>query len=100
MTLQDDKGLREIIRKAALLNAVQHDGKAQAGPIMGKILGEKQELRTKTKELSALINEVLSEANNLSADEQKRIVEEKWPKALRKTKVEGEKRLPPPPNVD
>ena len=100
MMLQNDKELKELIRKTALLNAVQHDGKAQAGPIMGKILGEKQELRTKTKELSALINEVLSEVNNLSADEQKRIVEEKWPEALRKTKVEEEKRLPPLPNVD
>src|SRR4030066_2144368 len=100
MTLQEDTELRELIRKAALLNAVQHDGKAQAGPIMRKILGEKQELRTKTKELSALINEVLSEVNNLSADEQKRIVEEKWPEALKKIKVEEEKRLPPLPNVD
>src|SRR4030067_54242 len=100
MTFQNDKGLREIIRKAALLNAVQHDGKAQAGPIMGKILGEKQELRTKTKELSALINQVLSEVNNLSADEQKRIVAENWPEALKKMKVEEENRLPPLPNVD
>src|SRR3989337_3874778 len=100
MMLQNDKELKELIRKTALLNAVQHDGKAQSGPIMGKILGEKQELRTKTKELSALINEVLSEVNNLSADEQKRIVEEKWPEALRKTKVEEEKRLPPLPTVD
>ena len=100
MMPQDDKELRELIRKAALLNAVQHDGKAQAGPIMGKILGEKQELRTKTKELSALINQVLSEVNNLSADEQKRIVAENWPEALKKMKVEEEKRLPPLPNVD
>src|SRR3990170_3298637 len=100
MMLQDDKELREIIRKAALLNAVQHDGKAQAGPILGKILGEIQELRTKTKELSALINEVLSEVNNFSVDEQKRIVAEKWPETLKKTKVEEEKRLPPLPNAD
>src|SRR4030066_750071 len=100
MTLQDDKELRDIIRKTALLNAVQHDGKAQAGPIMGKILGEKQDLRTKTKELSALINEVLSEVNNLSVDEQKRIVTENWPETQKKTKGEEEKRLPPLPNAD
>src|SRR4030065_1116461 len=100
MMPQDDKELKELIRKAALLNAAKHDGKAQAGPIMGKILGEKQELRTKTKELSALVNEVLSEVNNLSVDRQKRIVAEKWPEALKKIKVEEEKRLPPLPNVD
>jgi hypothetical protein len=36
--------LKELIRKTALINAAQHDGKAQAGAILGKILGEKAEL--------------------------------------------------------
>jgi glutamyl-tRNA synthetase len=92
--------LREFIRKAALLNATQHEGKAQAGPIMGKVLGEKQELRAKAKELSRLISEVLREVNSLSVDEQRRIVEENWPETLRKEKVEEEKRLPALPNTE
>jgi glutamyl-tRNA synthetase len=95
----DNKELRELVRKAALLNAIQHDGKAQAGPIVGKVVGEKQELRTKVKELSGLISEVLEEVNGLSIEEQKRIVEEKWPEALKKEKVEEEKRLPALPNT-
>ncbi len=41
--------LREFIRKAALLNAVWHDGKAQAGAMVGKILGEKAELEKPRK---------------------------------------------------
>lgn len=41
MALEQDKELREMIRKAALLNAVSHDGKAQAGAMVGKVLGEK-----------------------------------------------------------
>ncbi|MCJ7762048.1 glutamate--tRNA ligase family protein, partial [Candidatus Bathyarchaeota archaeon] len=97
MALENSE-LRELIRKAALLNAIQHEGKAQAGPIVGKIVGEKQELRTKVKELSALISTVVAEVNSLSAEEQKRIVEEKWPEALKKEKVE-EKRLPALPNA-
>ncbi len=99
MALENDNELRELIRKAALLNAVQHDGKAQAGSIVGKIIGEKQELKTKVKELSALINTVIAEVNSLSTDAQKRIVEEKWPEALKKEKVE-EKRLPALPNAN
>jgi glutamyl-tRNA synthetase len=95
----DNKELRELVRKAALLNAIQHEGKAQAGPIVGKVVGEKQELRTKVKELSGLISEVLEEVNGLSIEEQKRIVEEKWPEALKKEKVEEEKRLPALPNT-
>jgi len=100
LSIQDDAELRELVRKTALLNAVKHDGKAQAGPIIGKILGEKAELRTKVKELSALINEVLGEVNSLSPSQQRQIVEEKWPETLIKEKVEEEKRLPPLPNVE
>ncbi|MFB3889004.1 MAG: glutamate--tRNA ligase [Candidatus Bathyarchaeia archaeon] len=98
--LGSDSELKETIRKAALLNAVQHDGKAQAGPIIGKILGERADLRSRVKELSALVNEVLNEVNSLSAEEQKRIVAEKWPETLKKEKVDEEKRLPPLPNAE
>jgi glutamyl-tRNA synthetase len=98
--LRDNEELRELIRKIAFLNAVQHDGKAQAGPIVGKLLGEKQELRTQAKELTALINEILNEVNGLPIEEQKRIVTEKWPQAPEKKKNEEEKRLPALPNAD
>ncbi len=91
--------LRESIRKIALLNAVKHDGKAQVGPIFGKILGERPEYRTKVKEISHLINEVTNEVNRLSKDEQIRIVAREWPEALMKEKAEGKKHLPPLPNA-
>ncbi|MCX8150489.1 MAG: glutamate--tRNA ligase [Candidatus Bathyarchaeota archaeon] len=97
--LKDNDELRSLIRKNALINAVQHDGKAQAGPIVGKILGEKAEFRTQVKELSILINEVLSEVNSLPFGVQKQIVEENWPEVFRKEKAE-EKQLPALPNVD
>ena len=99
MTLEDDNELKEFIRKAALLNAVQHGGKAQAGPIVGKLLGEKADLRTKVKELTNLINMMLEEINSLSGEAQRLIVEEEWPETLRKEKVEEEKKLPPLPNA-
>jgi glutamyl-tRNA synthetase len=100
LTLEKDKALRELIQKTVLLNALQHSGKAQAGAIIGKIIGEKQELKTKAKELSGLINKVVNEVNILSVEEQKRLVEEKWPEALKKEKLEEEKRLPSLPNAD
>jgi len=100
LTLEENVELREIIRKIALINAVKHDGQAQAGPVIGKILGEKSELRAKVKELSALVNDVVQEVNNLPLTEQQCIVEEKWPETLVKEKVEEEKRLSPLPNVD
>jgi len=100
LTLEEDVELKGIVRKIALLNAIRHEGKAQAGPVIGKILGEKSEFRTKVKELSTLVNAIVKEVNNLPLSEQQRIVEEKWPEALVKEKVEEEKRLPPLPNVD
>ena len=99
MSLENDNELKEFIRKAALLNAVSHDGKAQAGALVGKVLGERQDLRSKVKELSIVINAVVNEVNNLSLAEQKAIVEEKWPETQKKEKAE-EKKLPPLPNAD
>ena len=99
LALENDSNLRELIRKAALLNAVGHDGKAQAGAMVGKILGEKAELRSRVKELSAIINTVVNEVNSLSLTEQKTIVEKNWPQTQKKEKAE-EKHLSPLPNAD
>jgi glutamyl-tRNA synthetase len=99
LAFEENSELRELVRKIALLNAIKHGGKAQTGPVVGKILGEKPEYRTKVNEISALINEVVRAINSLSLDEQTSVVAEKWPEALVKEKTEGEKHLPPLPNV-
>ncbi|MBN1357189.1 glutamate--tRNA ligase [Candidatus Bathyarchaeota archaeon] len=99
--MENDNALRELILKAALLNALQHSGKAQAGALMGRVIGERQDLKTKAKELAGLIGKIVNEINSLSVEEQKRRVEEKWPEALKKEKTEEkDKQLPALPNVD
>jgi glutamyl-tRNA synthetase len=92
--------ITELIRKFALLNAVKHDGKAQTGPVIGKVLAEKPELKAKAKEITVLINKIVAEINALTFEEQKRIVEEKWPEMLTREKAEEAKKLPPLPNAD
>ncbi|MCL1978075.1 MAG: glutamate--tRNA ligase [Candidatus Bathyarchaeota archaeon] len=99
MALEQDKDLRELIRKAALLNAISHDGKAQAGAMVGKVLGERQDLRSCVKELSVVINSVVNEVNSYSLSEQRSIVEQNWPETQKKEKVE-EKKLPTLPNAN
>ncbi len=96
----EDVEIKELIRKFALLNAVKHDGKAQIGPVVGKILAEKPEIRTKAKEITALVQRIVEEINSLPPNEQKRMVEETWPEAFSKEKIEEEKKLPPLPNAD
>jgi glutamyl-tRNA synthetase len=99
--LQNNKELTELIRKAAIINASLHGGKAQVGAILGKILGEKAELRTQAKELSILINNVVKDVNGLTLEEQKQIIAAKWPETLKKVEEKTEeKKLPPLPNVD
>lgn len=100
MNFEENAELNELIRKTALLNAIKHDGKAQPGPVIGKLIGKKPELKTKVKELSTLVNRIINDVNSLSLNQQKSIIEEKWPEALVKEKVEEEKRLPPLPNVE
>jgi glutamyl-tRNA synthetase len=97
---EKDAKLKEFIRKLALLNAIKHDGKAQAGPVIGKILGENPDLRKKVKQTTTLVDAVVREVNSLSLEQQQKLVQERWPEALVKEKVEEEKRLPPLPNVD
>jgi len=95
-----NRGEREVIRKIALLNALHYGGKAQFQPVLGKLLTEQPHLKTKIKEIARLVNEIVEEVNRLSLEEQQRIVEEKWPEALLKEKVEVERALPPLPNVE
>ncbi len=99
MALENDNELKELIQKAVLLNAVSHDGKAQAGAIVGKVLGERADLRSKVKELSSVIATVVNEVNRLSLAEQKVVVEKNWPETQKKEKAE-ERHLPPLPNAD
>ena len=90
---------KKAIRRIALLNAVQHDGKAQFQPVLGKLLTTNPELKSRIKEIAPAINDIVREVNKLSQEKQKQIIEEKWPEALVKEKVEEKKTLPSLPNV-
>jgi len=92
--------LRETIRKIALVNAVNYEGKAQVGSVTRKFFAEKPEFRQRAKEIIKIIREVVNEVNKLSLEEQRRIVEEKWPESLIKKRAEEKRGLPPLPNVE
>lgn len=92
--------LEEKTRKIALLNAVSHKGKAQQGPVIGKLLAEMPQLKAKVKEIAPVVAEIIEEVNSMSLEEHRKIVEKNWPEALVREKVEEEKKLPPLPNVD
>ncbi|MDD4353663.1 MAG: glutamate--tRNA ligase family protein, partial [Candidatus Nanoarchaeia archaeon] len=60
------------LRLFALKNAVLHEGKAAAGAIVPKALGENPELKNDMKKLMADINKAVTEVNKMSIDEQKK----------------------------
>jgi glutamyl-tRNA synthetase len=91
---------KDAIRKIALLNAIQHEGKARVQSVLGKLLAERPRLREGVKEVVSVVEQVVQEVNKLSFEKQKKIAEERWPEALAKEKVEVVKRLPPLPNVE
>ena len=91
--------LKETIRRIVLLNAVSHEGKAQQGPVIGKLLAEMPQLKTRIKEIAPIVADVIGEVNGLDSKQQKAIVHTNWPDALLRDKAEEKKTLPPLPNV-
>ncbi|MGD8566230.1 MAG: glutamate--tRNA ligase [Candidatus Bathyarchaeota archaeon] len=92
--------IRRTIRKIALLNAYIHDGKSQQGPVIGRLVAEMPHLKTKIKELTPVIEEIVKEINCLTPLEQKKAIKSNWPELLARKNAETEKKLPPLANVD
>jgi len=91
-----DEEVRKEIRKIALQNAFEHEGKTQDKIVLAKILGTKPEFRAKAKEIIGDITEIVSSVNQISFEEQKKEIEENFPDILiPKEKVEERDGLPP-----
>ena len=56
--MADDDGwspeIIAIVKKYALQNAVEYNGSGKSGSVLGRILGERTDLRSKAKELKKL----------------------------------------------
>lgn len=90
-----DEEVKKEIRKMALQNAFEHGGHTQDKIILGKILGTKPECRTKVREISKDISQIVSDVNQLSSEEQKKEIDENFPDILApKEKIEGREGLP------
>ena len=90
-----DEEIKKEIRKMALQNAFEHGGQTQDKIILGKILGTKPEFRTKVKEISGEISEIVASVNQLSSEEQQKELKENFPEALApKEKIEEREGLP------
>jgi len=91
-----DEEVRREIRKIALQNAFEHEGKTQDKIVLVKILSTKPEFRTRVKEIGEVIKEIVNQINQISLDGQRKEIEENFPEILvPKEKIEEREGLPP-----
>ena len=90
--MSDD--VEATIRKYALQNAVFYKGKANPKAVVGKILGECPELRSKAAEITPLINQIVEDVNRLGLDAQTIALQEMDASMLVREKKERRNNLP------
>jgi glutamyl-tRNA synthetase len=95
-----DEELLLFIKKVALKNAIEHEGKAKVDRVVAKVIASRGDIKPKIKEYIPTIAKIVDEVNSLNINEQKSMLEDIAPEMLEKTKVEQkEYRLPPLPNA-
>ncbi|MEM4463698.1 MAG: glutamate--tRNA ligase [Fervidicoccaceae archaeon] len=99
--MEEGDGLERIALKHALINAIKHEGKAQTGAVVSKVLGEKPELKTRAREVVEIVSRAVEKVNSMSRQQQEEMLRSEFPEIkLEQEKKEEAKRLPPLPDVD
>ncbi len=89
-----------LVRKLALKNALEHDGKAKPDTVVAKVMGQKPELRKDAKLLIDEIRVVVNDVNKLSVSEQRAELERTAPELLVQEKKQEKGSLPPLPDAE
>ena len=89
------------VERNALLNALRHDGKAEVGAVISKVIGDYPELRTSAKEVARAVEERVREVNAMTVENQRALLRERYSDAdiAPREREEGRIGLPPLPNV-
>ena len=86
--------IQDTIRKYALQNAVFFKGTANPKAVVGKVLGECPELRSRSAEMTSMINDIVAEVNKLGLDAQTKELQKLNPDLMVKEKKERTYELP------
>ncbi len=76
--------LEELARKYALHNALLHDGKADSGAVIGKVIASDPAFKSQVKEIIPKIKSICDEVNGLTMEEQRKLLEYMAPELLEK----------------
>ena len=77
-----DEDIKKEIRKFALQNAVEHNGKTNEKIVLSKILGSRAELRKNVKDVIGECSKIVAEVNSISSSEQESEIKIKYPELL------------------
>ena len=89
--------LKKEIRKIALQNAVEHNGKTKDKVVLSKSLGTIPELKNNVKEVIPEIASIVSQVNGMSIEEQKTEIQNNFPEILDVKENVKEERVGLPP---
>ena len=93
------KWLIPDIDKIVLKNAITHEGKAEVGSVVNKLIGTYPEMKSKIREIMPEVKENVERINLLSLERQMEIARELYPEILQEEHREKEKRLADLKNV-
>ena len=88
-----------IVEKAALLNATRHNGKAEVGAVIGRVLAEVPGLRSRAGLVSKESVLAVGRVNSMTLQEQEDALGKKFPGLEEPVEKEGRVGLPPLPNA-
>ncbi len=98
---QWDDDVVNTVRKYALQNSLEYDGRGEAGSVLGRLLSERDDLRKFAKELKEIVAREVDEVNDIANREGlehiRDLLETLAPDALERrkhVKIEGLKELP------
>ncbi len=91
--------MRDKIKELTIINAVRYGGKANEGSVLGMILSQNPELKSKIQELKKDIKEEVKKINKLSLKQQEELLKKIYPKEFKKEKPHIKKGLTELKNV-
>lgn len=94
-----NESIEDNIRKYALQNAVLYGGKANPKAVVGKVLAEHPEMRSKAREINFMTEDIVNRVNGIPEEDQRRMLENIDASLLKRSKVERIHLLPDLPEA-
>jgi len=89
--------MKELILKYTVINAIQHNGKADVQAVLGKLISEKPKLKDEIKDVIPVIQKIVKDVNSWTLKEQQKKLKEL--RISLEKKVEEKRELPELPDT-